>query len=201
MLTKNEMTLNCHKNWFPVRMFRVLGEMMIDVCLCCTLESMNECCVHVTPPEGDRDLYWWCCQNTIDSWAGGNKIKVQGFHLRITYLRCWLMSLCYVSFKAFTVFRRFCSFTFCILHSPICAYQMVVSSLICLWFGGVLWFDWFCWVAVAGEWASLIWNTLPVGPSRLQTYLHPSHSLAHWHAHSPSIMDMCMCVGGPTVLF
>lgn len=39
-----------------------------------------------------------------------------------------------------------------------------------------------------------------LNPFHSQTYLHPSLSLACWHASSPSIMDMCICVGGPTVL-
>lgn len=45
--------------------------------------------------------------------------------------------------------------------------------------------------------ASLIGNTVPVGTSFTQTHLHPSLSLAHWHAFSSSFMVVCVWVGGP----
>lgn len=48
----------------------------------------------------------------------------------------------------------------CTLNS---IYLHITCSLMCQWSGGV------CWLAVTGEGASLIWDTLPVGPKHFQS--------------------------------
>lgn len=161
-------------------MFRFWWEMITDNGLCSGFNSIKVCCFCSWPPDGDTDLYWcyhrsYCTQCTIHSLM--DKTYSLGLWPLVTffYLRWGLTYLCLM----WTVSQPLSDGSF-----------LVNLPVVLVGFVGL---------AVAGEGASLIWNTLSVGLSHPQTYLHPSLSLALWNAPSPSLMDMCVCVGGPTV--